>query len=103
MLGGEDVDMSTLLDWLAPLTDKALPKRTVPYGLAALTAHVSQLGAKVTAKAPLASVEGVRLARRKVNVDSDDTVKALGWDRTPAIDAVNRAAKWLQDEGLLSP
>ncbi|MEP3765264.1 MAG: NAD-dependent epimerase/dehydratase family protein, partial [Marinomonas sp.] len=70
MLGGEDVDMSTLLDWLAPLTDKTLPKRTVPYGLAALTAHVSQLGAKVTAKAPLASVEGVRLARRKVNVDS---------------------------------
>lgn len=101
MLGGEDVDMSTLLDWLAPLTDKKMPKRTVPYALAALTAHISQFGAKISAKAPLASVEGVRLARHKVNVDSDDTVTALGWERSPAKDAVTRAAKWLKGEELL--
>lgn len=100
MLGGEDVDMSVLLEWLAPLTDKKLPKQTVPYALAALTAHISQLGAKISGKAPLASVEGVRLARRKVNVDSAHTVKALGWNRGPVKEAVERAAQWLRSADL---
>jgi len=102
MLGGDDVEMSQLLEWLAPLTAKRLPKRTIPYGVAALTAHVSNVASKVTGRAPLASVEGVRLARRKVNVDSSATEKALGWNRGPTKDAVFRAAKWLEEAGYLN-
>jgi len=100
MLGGEDVDMVTLLSWLSKLTDKKLPKSTVPYALAALTAHVSNLAAKINGKAPLASVEGVRLAKHKVDVDSTQTTKTLGWNQGSAREAVKRAAKWLSSANL---
>jgi len=100
MLGGEDVDMSILLEWLSELTDKKLPKSTVPYALAALTAHVSTIGAKISGKAPLASVEGVRLAKRKVDVDSRPTTKTLGWHQGSAREAVTRAADWLRSADL---
>lgn len=103
MLGGDDVEMTQLLEWLAPLTTKRQPKRSIPYGVAAATAHVSTAFSKVTGTAPLASVEGVRLARRKVDVDSGPTEKALGWNRGPAKEAVMRAAKWLEEAGLLDP
>ena len=100
MLGGEDVDMSTLLGWLSELTDKKLPKGTVPYALAAMTAHVSTVGAKISGKAPLASVEGVRLAKHKVDVDSRPTTKTLGWHQGSAREAVKRAADWLRSANL---
>lgn len=100
MLGGEDIDMATLLGWLSELTDKKLPKNTVPYALAALTAHVSSIGAKISGKAPLASVEGVRLAKHKVNVDSRPTTKTLGWNQGSAREAVERAAAWLRNAKL---
>jgi len=103
MLGGEDVEMKQLLEWLAPYTSKRMPKRSIPYFVAAVTAHISTAISKVTGTAPLASVEGVRLARRKINVDSDPTEKALGWNRGPAKEAVMRAAKWLEDAGFLEP
>ena len=101
MIGGEDVDMAQILSWLAPLTDKKMPRKAIPYQVAALTAQIAALTAKLTGKVPLASIEGVRLARHKVDIDSRATVKALGWEREPVKQAVIRAANWLDENALL--
>lgn len=102
MLGGEDIDMADLLGWLSELTDKTMPKNSIPYALAAMTAHISSVGSKMSGKAPLASVEGVRLARHKINIDSSPTTKILGWRQGSAREAVGRAAEWLAREGHLN-
>ncbi len=39
ILGGQDISMAKFLDYLAPHSQKKLPQKTVPYALAALTAH----------------------------------------------------------------
>ena len=101
MLGGEDVDMKQLLGWLAPLTQKKMPNRAIPYNIAALTAHISAFGAKLSGKAPLASVEGVRLAKHKVNVDSQKTISALNWKPGAVQDALKQTADWLAANQLL--
>ena len=100
LLGGDDVDMSELLNWLAPLTDKKLPQKTVPYKLAAMTAHIAKLGSLLSGKAPLASLEGVKLAKQKIYVDSSASRKALGWSPTPVKPAIFRAATWLKTTSL---
>ena len=100
LLGGDDVDMSELLNWLAPLTDKKLPQKTVPYKLAAMTAHIAKLGSLLSGKAPLASLEGVKLAKQKIYVDSSASRKALGWSPTPVKPAILRAATWLKTTSL---
>jgi len=101
MLGGEDVGIRQLLGWLAPLTQKKMPHRAIPYNIAALTAHISAFGAKLSGKAPLASVEGVRLAKHKVNVDSQKTMSALGWTSGSVQDALKQTADWLGANQLL--
>ena len=101
MLGGEDVDMKQLLSWLAVFTQKKMPNRAIPYNIAALTAHISAFGAKLSGKAPLASVEGVRLAKHKVNVDSQSTISALNWKVGYIQDALMQTADWLVANQLL--
>ena len=100
LLGGDDVDMSELLNWLTPLTDKKLPQKTVPYRLAAMTAHIAKLGALLSGIAPLASLEGVKLAKQKIYVDSSASHKALGWSPMPVKPAILRAATWLKTTSL---
>lgn len=100
LLGGDDVNMSELLNWLAPVTDKKLPQKTVPYSLAAMTAHISKLGALLSGKAPLASLEGVKLAKQKIYVDSSASRKELGWSPMPVKPAILRAATWLKTTSL---
>jgi len=39
ILGGDTVEMSKLLEMLASMTEKTMPKRPVPYALAAMTAY----------------------------------------------------------------
>ena len=100
LLGGDDVDMSELLNWLTPLTDKKLPQKTVPYRLAAMTAHIAKLGALLSGIAPLVSLEGVKLAKQKIYVDSSASHKALGWSPMPVKPAILRAATWLKTTSL---
>ena len=100
LLGGDDVDMSELLNWLTPLTDKKLPQKTVPYRLAAMTAHIAKLGALLSGIAPLASLEGVKLAKQKIYVNSSASHKALGWSPMPVKPAILRAATWLKTTSL---
>ena len=100
LLGGDDLDMSELLNWLTPLTDKKLPQKTVPYRLAAMTAHIAKLGALLSGIAPLASLEGVKLAKQKIYVNSSASHKALGWSPMPVKPAILRAATWLKTTSL---
>ena len=100
LLGGDDVDMTELLNWIAPLTDKKLPQKTVPYSLAAMTAHIAKLGALLNGKAPLASLEGVKLAKQKIYVDSAASRKDLAWSPMPVKPAILRAATWLKTTSL---
>ena len=96
ILGGQDISMAKFLDYLAPHSQKKLPQKTVPYALAALTAHGSKALSQFTQKAPLASVEGVRLAKYKTYIDSSHARKTLGW-KTMAIEAaIDEAAYWIK-------
>ncbi|MEP1231107.1 MAG: NAD-dependent epimerase/dehydratase family protein [Litorimonas sp.] len=97
ILGGETVEMSKLLTLLAPLTDKNMPRRAVPYSLAVITAHASQMLAKLTGKAPLASLEGVRLARHKTIIDSSKARLELGWTTTPTKTALAQCVNYLKN------
>ena len=63
LLGGENVPMNKLLNMLAEITGKPMPKTKLPYGVA-LAAGILDTGviARLTGKAPKAPLTGVRLA-----------------------------------------
>ncbi len=98
ILGGETIEMSKLINMFGQYTDKTMPKRAVPYALAALTAYVSLIGAKITGKAPLASLEGVRLAKHKTVIDNHYARQELGWTLTPIETALEQSIKFLKNK-----
>ena len=98
ILGGDDVEMSDFLTMLAPMSAKAMPKKAVPYILAALTAYISTGMAKITGKAPLASLEGVRLAKHKTKISNIHAKQALSWQTTPVKFALEQSVNWLKNK-----
>jgi dihydroflavonol-4-reductase len=79
IIGGRDVQLSTLLEWLERKTGRPMPKRRIPYVLAQLVGTVSEGMARLTGMAPQAPLEGVRLARRHWSVDSSYAKEVLDW------------------------
>ncbi|MEN8206515.1 MAG: NAD-dependent epimerase/dehydratase family protein [Pseudomonadota bacterium] len=91
ILGGQDIKLSTLLEWLEMKTGQRMPKRHIPYVLAQAIGFFSEGIARITGKSPLATLEGVRLARHAWRVDSSHAQKVLGWHPGKARNAVLEA------------
>lgn len=99
IIAGEDVLLGDLLSWLEEISGRAMPKRRVPYWLAAASGHVGTFVAdRLTGQAPLGPIEGVRLARGRWPIDGSKAVRELGLTLTPARVAVERAVDWLLDQ-----
>ena len=102
ILGGDNLSMATLLQKLSVLTDKKMPARKVPPTLALLTAYVSEIMAAVSKNPPLATLEGVRLARHPTYISSQKAKDNLSWEAGDIDSALERAALWMEREGFLS-
>jgi len=97
ILAGENLWMHDILAMLAALTGRPVPRRRIPYWLAALSGGVSEWWADhVTRRPPLATLTGVRLARHPRFVDATSAARALGFAPGSVRDALARAVAWLQ-------
>lgn len=91
LLAGEDIGFTEMLRQLEAISGRAMPRRPIPYALAALTAHLGERIARLTGRPPAASIEGVRSAKMPPAFDAAATRAALGWQPRPAGEALARA------------
>ena len=91
LLAGEDLAFSELLAHLERLSGRDMPKRRIPYALAALTAHIGDRIARLTGPPPAASIEGVRSAKCPPAFDASLARSLLGWQPRPAAKALEEA------------
>lgn len=98
IIGGHNMEMAALLDIIAPHSAKTIPGRAVPYTFAVIAAHFARAASKISGQAPLASLEGVRLARYKTHIDSSRAKLTLGWEATPIEPVLERAILWLKSQ-----
>jgi dihydroflavonol-4-reductase len=71
----------------------------VPYFVAYGVGLVSTGWARITGKEPLAPLDGVRMARKKMWVRHDKAVRDLGYAPGPADGALRRAVEWFRANG----
>ncbi|MGH9517361.1 MAG: hopanoid-associated sugar epimerase [Terriglobales bacterium] len=100
MLGGENLTLKQILDKLAAITGLPSPSVRVPYVLALATGVVDEIvTGRIRGREPRATIDAVRMGRKKMFVSSAKAERELGWKGGAVDDALKRAAEWFRGNG----
>jgi dihydroflavonol-4-reductase len=102
ILGGEDLTLKQILDKLAKLTGLRSPTLKLPYVFAYLTGLVDEaITGGLLHREPRATVDTVRMGRKKMFANSAKAERELGWKLLPVEDALRRAVDWFRANGYV--
>lgn len=99
ILGSENLTLEQILNGLALITNKPAPAMKVPYAVAYATGVITTAWANLTGREPIAPLEGVRMARKKMFVTNAKAARELGFSPAPAEAALKRAVDWFRANG----
>src|SRR5580700_7200191 len=75
------------------------PKMRIPYAVAYAAGVASTAWAGITGREPLAPLDGVRMAKKKMWVRHEKASRELGFSPGPAPVALRRAVEWFRANG----
>lgn len=99
ILGSENFTLEQILGRLSALSGKPAPTIKIPYAIAYAAGAITTALAQVTGKPPLAPLEGVKMARKKMFVTHAKAARELGFAPRPAEGALKRAIDWFRANG----
>jgi dihydroflavonol-4-reductase len=99
ILGGENLTLEQILGRLSALSGKPAPTIKIPYSIAYAAGAITTALAQVTGRPPLAPLEGVKMARKKMFVTNDKAARELGFTPRPVEGALKRAIDWFRANG----
>ena len=99
ILGCENLTLARILEILAQLTGRKAPRVKLPYAVAYAAGVVTTALARVTGKPPLAPLDAVRMAKKKMFVSTEKARRELGFAPRPAEVGLRRAVEWFQANG----
>ena len=100
ILGGENLTLKQILDKLSALTGLPSPSIRVPYVLALATGVVDEVfTGRIMKREPRATIDAVRMGRKKMFVSSAKAERELGWKIVPVDNALRRAIAWFRANG----
>jgi dihydroflavonol-4-reductase len=102
ILGAENLTLQQILQRIAALTGGKAPRVKLPIAAVLPIAYVIEGLARLTGREPLATVDGVKLARKMMFFSSDKAARELGYQARPVDDALRDAIAWFRAEGLLT-
>jgi dihydroflavonol-4-reductase len=102
ILGGENLTLKQILDKLSAITNLPSPRLQVPHALALGFAAFDQFfTGRVRGKEPRATVEAVRMGRKKMFASSAKAERELGYRAIAVEDALRRACAWFVEHGYV--
>jgi dihydroflavonol-4-reductase len=102
ILGGENLTLKQILDKLAAITGLPSPTVRVPYVLALATGVVDEIvTGRIRGREPRATIDAVRMGRKKMFVSSTKAERELGWKCIPVDDALSGAVNWFRENGYV--
>ncbi|HWY20490.1 MAG TPA: hopanoid-associated sugar epimerase [Candidatus Acidoferrum sp.] len=102
ILGGEDLTLKQILDKLGAISGLPSPKVKLPYFVAYAAGAVDEtLSGRLLGREPRATIETVRMGKKKMWASSDKAGRELGWKTVPADAALRRAVDWFRANGYV--
>jgi dihydroflavonol-4-reductase len=99
ILGCENLTLQSILGRLAAISGKTAPRTKVPYALAYATGVITTAWANVSGQEPLAPLEGVKMAGKKMFVTHAKAARELGFSPGSVDAALVRAVNWFRSNG----
>src|ERR1700685_2377483 len=102
ILGGENLTLKQILDKLGAITGLPSPKVKVPYVFALATGVVDEaICGRILHREPRATVDTVRIGKKKMFASSGKAERELGWKIVPVEGALRRAVEWFRGNGYV--
>ena len=100
ILGGENLTLKQILDRLAEITGLPSPKVKLPYFFALAAGVVDEtVTGRILGKEPRATIDAVRMGRKKMFITSAKAERELGWRSSPVDGALQRSVDWFRTNG----
>jgi len=99
ILGCENLTLKQILDRLAAITGKRAPSMRLPYAVAYAAGVVTTAWAAVSGRTPIAPLEAVKMAKKKMFVTHGKAARDLGYSPGPVDEALRRAVEWFAVKG----
>jgi dihydroflavonol-4-reductase len=100
ILGGENLTLKEILDKLAAISGLPSPTVKLPYAIAYVAGAVDEMfSGRLLGREPRATIETVRMGKKKMWATSGKAEGELGWKTIPVDDALRRAVQWFQANG----
>jgi len=102
ILGGENLTLKQILDKLGHITGLPSPTVKLPYFFALATGVVDEaISGRLFGREPRATVDTVRMGKKKMFASSAKAERELGWRIVPVEDALRRAVDWFRSNGYV--
>ena len=102
ILGGENLTLQQILFLLAEMTNHRPPRLRLHPGVVLPVAYLAEGWARLrNGDEPLVTVDGVKLARKRMFFSADKARQELGLTPRPAREALKDAVEWFRRNGLL--
>lgn len=100
VLGGDNMTLKDILTEIARLVEGRPPSMSLPFGLVMPIAYLAEIWARMSnGKEPFATVDGIRMARKKMYFSSAKAIRELDYRPRPAKEALADAIKWFSKNG----
>ncbi len=102
ILGGENLTLKQILDKLAVATGLPSPSVKLPYAAALMAGVVDEMvTGRLLGREPRATIDAVRMGRKKMFVASAKAERDLGWKVVAVDPALRRAIDWFRGNGYV--
>jgi dihydroflavonol-4-reductase len=103
ILGGENLSLKQILDKMSAITGIPSPTTRVPHAVAMIFAFFDEaLTGRLRGKEPRATVEAVRMGKKKMFASSAKAERELGFRIVPVYTALRAAIDWFRAHGYAS-
>jgi dihydroflavonol-4-reductase len=104
IFGGQNLTLKQILDKLGALTGLPSPTMKVPHAVAMGFAAFDQFFTGVVmGREPRATIDAVKMGRKKMFASSAKAERELGYHVLPVEDALRRAVEWFRAQGYVQP
>jgi dihydroflavonol-4-reductase len=101
ILGGRNMTLKQILDALAKIAGRPAPRVKMPHVVALVASYADQWFSRLTGREPQIPVEGVKMSRHRMFVESGTAERELGYRPSSVDAALERAVRWYEQNGYV--